>query len=118
MSRSISGKVKHRRTKKILKSAKGYRGGQSKLYRIAKQAVMRAGAYSYRDRKTKKRDLRKLWIIRINARARLSGMPYNSFMQGLKNAGVIINRKFLSDIATHDDVAFEKLVELAKAGAS
>ncbi len=114
MPRVHSGKVKHKRTKKILKSAKGYQGGRSKLYRTAREAVMKAGQYAYRDRRAKKRNFRKLWIARINARARASGLSYSMFMNGLQKAGVIINRKMLSDIAVHDDVAFDKLVELAK----
>lgn len=117
MPRAVSGKVKHKRTKKILKLAKGYRGGRSKLYRPAKEAVMKAGLYAYRDRKTKKRDLRKLWITRINARARMFGMSYSTFIHGLKKAGIEINRKFLSDMATTDEAAFEKIVETIKANA-
>ena len=114
MPRAVSGKIKHDRTKKILKSAKGYRGAKSKLYRTARQAVMKSGMYAYRDRKAKKRDLRNLWIARINARARIAGMNYSTFISGLGKAGVTLNRKFLSDIAIHDDVAFDKLVEIAK----
>ena len=79
---------------------------------------MKAGLYAYRDRKAKKRDLRKLWIARINARARQSGLSYSSFISGLKEAGVVINRKFLSDIATNDSIAFEKLVEVVKSKSS
>jgi large subunit ribosomal protein L20 len=114
MPRAGSGKVKHNRTKKILKQAKGYQGARSKQYRTAREAVMKAGQYAYRDRRAKKRDFRKLWIARINARAREAGMNYSSFVTGLGKAGVSINRKFLSDIAVHDDAAFNKLVELAK----
>ena len=114
MPRAGSGTVKHKRTKKILKLAKGYSGGRSKLYRPAREAVMKAGLYAYRDRKAKKRDLRQLWIARINARARQSGMSYSTFIHGLNEAGVLINRKFLSDIATNDNIAFEKLVEVVK----
>lgn len=113
MPRAVSGKVKHRRTKNILKGAKGYRGARSKLYRVAREAVMKSGLYAYRDRKAKKRDFRKLWIARINARARAAGLSYSAFMSGLNRAGVIINRKFLSEIAARDDAAFEKLAELA-----
>ncbi len=114
MPRAGSGTVKHNRTKKILKSAKGYRGAKSKLYRTAREAVMKSGQYAYRDRKAKKRDFRNLWISRINARARMAGMNYSTFINGLNKAGVTINRKFLSDIAVHDDAAFDKLVEIAK----
>ena len=114
MPRAGSGTVKHNRTKKILKSAKGYRGAKSKLYRTAREAVMKSGQYAYRDRKAKKRDFRNLWISRINARARIAGMNYSTFINGLNKAGVTINRKFLSDIAVHDEAAFDKLVEIAK----
>ncbi len=115
MPRALSGIVKHKRVKKVLKHAKGYRGGRSKLYRPAKEALMKAGLYAYRDRKAKKRDLRKLWIARINARSRLSGISYSKFMHGLKKAGVNINRKFLSDIAINDEIAFEKFIEIVQA---
>jgi large subunit ribosomal protein L20 len=117
MPRAISGIVKHKRTKKILKLAKGYRGARSKLYRPARQAVMKAGQYAYRDRKAKKRDFRKLWIARINARVRLAGMSYSNFMHGLRGAGVAINRKYLSDIAVNDELGFEKLIETVKKNA-
>jgi len=113
MPRAISGQVKHKRTKKILKEAKGYSGARSKLYRTAREAVMKAGQYAYRDRKGKKRDFRKLWIARINARARVAGMSYSTFISGLNKAGVVINRKYLADIAVNDDAAFDKLAELA-----
>lgn len=113
MPRAISGQVKHKRTKKILKEAKGYRGARSKLYRTAREAVMKSGMYAYRDRKGKKRDFRKLWIARINARARVAGMSYSTFISGLNKAGVVINRKHLADIAVNDGTAFDKLAELA-----
>jgi len=116
MPRAISGTVKHNRTKKVLKQAKGYRGARSTQYRTAKEAVMKAGQYAYRDRKVKKRDFRQLWIARINARAREDGLSYNAFINGLHKAGVAINRKHLSDIAVHDEIAFTKLAELAKKG--
>jgi large subunit ribosomal protein L20 len=115
MPRVGSGTVKHERAKKVLKSAKGYRGARSTQYRTAKEAVMKAGLYAYRDRRNKKRDFRKLWISRINARSRMAGLSYSQFMNKLKKAGVILNRKQLSDIAVRDDVAFDKLVEIAKA---
>ncbi len=114
MPRAVSGQIKHKRTKKILKNAKGYRGARSKLYRTAREAVMKSGQYAYRDRKVRKRDFRKLWIARINARSRQSGLSYSAFIHGLGQAGVTINRKYLSDIAVSDDTAFEKLIELAK----
>ena len=113
MPRAISGQVKHKRTKKILKEAKGYRGARSKQYRTAREAVMKAGMYAYRDRKGKKRDFRKLWIARINARARVAGLSYSKFISGLDKAGVVINRKYLADLAVNDDAAFDKLAELA-----
>jgi len=112
MPRAVSGIIKHKRTKKVLKLAKGYRGARSKLYRTAKEAVMKAGLYAYRDRKNKKRDLRRLWISRINARARYFGMSYSTFLHGLQKAKVTINRKFLSDIAVNDEMTFKKLVEI------
>jgi large subunit ribosomal protein L20 len=115
MPRAGSGTVKHSRSKKILKLAKGYRGGRGKLYRPAKQAVMKSGQYAYRDRKAKKRDFRKLWITRINAGARMYGMSYSTFMHQLDSAGIIINRKLLSDIAATDEVAFKKIAESIQA---
>jgi len=115
MPRAVSGKVKHQRTKKILKLAKGYRGARSKQYRTAIEAVMKAGLYAYRDRRVRKRDFRRLWIARINAGARQYGLSYSNFIQGLKKAGIIINRKFLSDLATRDSEAFKAVVEKAKA---
>ncbi len=104
--------VKKRR--KILKLAKGYFGGRSKRYRVAREAVMKAQMYAYIGRKSKKRDFRSLWIARINAGARLNGLSYSKFMFGLKNAGINLNRKVLADIAVNDSVAFAKLCEQAK----
>ena len=105
--------VKKRR--KILKLAKGYFGGRSKRYRVAREAVMKAGLYSYYGRKAKKRDFRTLWISRINAGARLNGLSYSKLMFGLKNAGIALNRKVLSEIAISDAAAFTALCEKAKA---
>jgi ribosomal protein L20 len=105
--------VKKRR--KILKAAKGYWGGKSKLYRVARQAVMKSQSYSYVGRKAKKRDFRKLWIARINAAARLNGLSYSRFMFGLKTAGIDLNRKVLADIAVNDAPAFTALCDKAKA---
>ena len=105
--------VKKRR--KILKQAKGYRGAKSKLYRIARQAVMKSGNYAYVGRKLKKRDFRSLWIARINAVARLNGLSYSKFMYGLKSAGITLNRKVLADMAVNDAAAFAALCEQAKA---
>ena len=104
--------VKKRR--KILKLAKGYFGGRSKRYRVAREAVMKAGMYSYIGRKAKKRDFRSLWIARINAAARLNGLSYSKFMYGLKLAEVDINRKMLSEMAISDAEGFKALVEVAK----
>ena len=105
--------VKKRR--KILKQAKGYRGAKSKLYRIARQAVMKSGNYAFVGRKLKKRDFRKLWIARINAAARMNGLSYSKFMFGLKQAGITLNRKVLADMAVNDAQAFSALCEQAKA---
>lgn len=105
--------VKKRRA--ILKSAKGYFGGKSKLYRVARQAVMKSGQYAYVGRKAKKRDFRKLWIARINAAARQNGLSYSRFIYGLKQAGIDLNRKMLSDIAIFDSTAFSSLCDKAKA---
>jgi large subunit ribosomal protein L20 len=114
MSR-VKGALRTRaRHKKILKLAKGYFGGKSKLFRIANQAVMKSLSYAYRDRKAKKRDFRQLWISRINAAARMNGMSYSRFMNGLKKAGVNLNRKVLADMAVNDAQAFAQLVESVK----
>ena len=104
-----------RRHKKILKLAKGYRGSRSRLFRTANEAVMKAMQHAYIGRKLKKRDFRQLWIARINAAARMNGMNYSTMMNGLKKAGITINRKMLSEIAIADPAAFTKLVEQAKA---
>ena len=108
----IKGAVKTRaRRKKILKLAKGYRGAKSKLFKTANQAVMKSLSYAYRDRKAKKREFRQLWIARINAAARMNGISYSKFMNGLKKNNININRKMLSEIAISDPAAFTKLVE-------
>lgn len=108
----LNAKKKHNR---VLKLAKGYRGARSKQYRVAKQSVMRALTSSYAGRKEKKRQFRQLWIARINAAARINGLSYSKFMYGLKQAGVVMNRKVLSDMAINDAEGFTKLAELAKA---
>ncbi|MCX7842708.1 MAG: 50S ribosomal protein L20 [Clostridia bacterium] len=114
MSR-VKGALRTRaRHKKILKLAKGYFGAKSKLFRLANQAVMKSLVYAYRDRKAKKRDFRKLWIARINAAARINGLSYSRFMNGLKKAGITLNRKVLADMAVSDAEAFAKLVEKVK----
>ena len=107
----MNAKKKHNRT---LKLAKGYRGARSKQYRVAKQSVMRALTSSYAGRKQRKRQMRQLWIARINAGARLNGLSYSKFMYGLKLAGVELNRKVLADMAVNDAQGFASLVELAK----
>ncbi|NLK87759.1 MAG: 50S ribosomal protein L20 [Clostridiaceae bacterium] len=111
MSRVKGGVRTRARHKKILKLAKGYFGGKSKLFRIANQAVMKSLTYAYRDRKAKKRDFRQLWISRINAAARINGMSYSRFMNSLKKAGVNLNRKVLADMAVNDEQGFAQLVE-------
>jgi ribosomal protein L20 len=104
-----------KRRKKILKLAKGFRGAKSKNFRVANQAVMKSLVYAYVGRKQKKRDFRRLWITRISAAAKMNGMNYSTFMNGLKKAGIEINRKMLSEIAIADPAAFTSLVEKAKA---
>lgn len=116
MPRVKRGVVARASHKKILDLAKGYRGRRKNVYRIAKQAVMKAGQYSYRDRRQKKRQFRTLWIARINAAAREQGMTYSVFMNGLKKASIEVDRKVLSDIAVFDKPAFAQFVVQAKAG--
>jgi large subunit ribosomal protein L20 len=115
MARVKRGVEARRRHKKILKQAKGYYGARSRVFRVAKQAVIKAGQYAYRDRRVKKREFRALWIQRINAAARLCDMSYSRFIDGLNKAGVEVDRKMLADIAVHDMPAFEQLAEKAKA---
>jgi large subunit ribosomal protein L20 len=114
MSRARSSVTTKRRHKKVLKMAKGYRGAKSKCYRPANEQVMHSLAYSYRDRKARKGDFRKLWISRINAAARRDGMSYSRFINGLKQAGVEVDRKILADIAINDPGAFSELVRVAR----
>ena len=114
MARVKNGLTSRKRRKKVLKLAKGYFGAKSTLYRTAKQAVMKSGQYAYRDRKQKKREFRKLWISRINAAARQHDISYSRLMNGLKVAGIDINRKMLSEIAIADDAAFAEIVAQAK----
>ena len=115
MPRVKSNVVRLKRKNKIMKLARGNRGGRSKLWKAAKETVERGWAYAYRDRRQKKRDFRRLWIIRINAAARLNDLSYSQLVSGLKKAGVEINRKVLADLAVRDAGAFTKLAELAKA---
>ena len=114
MPRVKSNVTRLKRKNKIMKEARGNRGGRSKLWKAAKETVERGWAYAYRDRKQKKRQFRRLWITRINAAAREHDLSYNRLMSGLKKAGVEINRKVLADLAVRDPAAFSKLTELAK----
>ncbi|KPK77551.1 MAG: 50S ribosomal protein L20 [candidate division Zixibacteria bacterium SM23_73] len=113
MARVTKGVASRSRRKKILKAAKGYYGGRSKLYRTAKESVQRGLAYAYVHRRRKKRDFRRLWITRINAAARIYGLSYSLFINGLKKAGVLLDRKNLADLAVKDEKAFAKLAALA-----
>jgi len=115
VKRGVTARARH---KKILKQAKGYYGARSRVYRVAKQAVIKAGQSAYRDRKQRKRQFRALWIVRINAAARLCGMSYSRFINGLNKANVAIDRKVLADIAVRDMDAFAKIAEIAKANQS
>ena len=114
MARVKRGVVAHARHKKILDKAKGYYGARSKVFRIAKQAVIKAGQYAYRDRRQRKRQFRALWIARINAGARMHGLSYSRFINGLNKAGIEIDRKVLADIAVYEPDAFGVIVEQAK----
>lgn len=115
MSRVKRGVTARARHKKVLDKAKGYYGARSRVYRVAKQAVIKAAQYAYRDRRNRKRDFRALWIVRINAAARVNGLTYGNFMNGLKKASIQLDRKVLADIAVYDKAAFAALVEQAKA---
>ena len=115
VKRGVTARARH---KKVLDLAKGYRGRRKNVYRIAKEAVMKAGQYAYRDRRQKKRQFRVLWIARINAAARECGLSYSVFMNGLKKAEIEVDRKVLADIAIFDKPAFAKIVEQAKASLS
>ena len=114
MPRGKGGYVTRQRRKRTLKLAKGYYGAKHLLFKTAKQQVMKSYMYAYRDRRQKKRDFRRLWITRINAAARMNGISYSVLMNGLKKAGVEVNRKMLADLAVHDAAAFTALVEQAK----
>ena len=115
MSRVKRGVTARARHKKVLALAKGFRGRRGNVYRIAKQAVMKAGQYAYRDRRTKKRVFRQLWIARINAAARANGLTYSQFIMGLNKAEIALDRKVLADIAVHDAAAFASIVTQVKA---
>lgn len=112
VKRGVQARARH---KKVLKAAKGYYNARRKVFRVANQAVIKAGQYAYRDRKAKKREFRQLWIIRINAAARLNGLSYSRFINGLKKAGILIDRKILAELAVYNKNAFQALAEKAKA---
>ncbi len=112
VKRGVTARARH---KKVLALAKGFRGRRKNVYRVAKQAVMKAGQYAYRDRRTKKRVFRRLWIARINAATRELGLTYSQFINGMNKAGISLDRKVLADIAVHDKAAFAGIVEQAKA---
>ena len=115
MSRVKRGVVARRRHKKVLKEAKGYYGARSRIFRVAKQAVTKAGQYAYRDRRQRKRQFRSLWITRINAQSRANGLNYSRLINGLKKASIELDRRVLADLAVHDKPAFAAIVEQAKA---
>ncbi len=115
MARVKRGVVAKARHKKVLDQAKGYYGARRKIYRVAKQAVIKAGQYAYRDRRQRKRQFRSLWIVRINAAARENGLSYSRFINGLAKAGIELDRKVMADLAVFDGAAFSKLAEQAKA---
>jgi len=115
MPRATNSPASRARRKKVIKAAKGYRGRRSKLFRYAKDAQMKAKYWAYRDRKTRKRNFRALWISRLNAAVRTEGISYNRFIEGLKTAGIMLDRKVLSDLAVNEEGAFKKIVAQAKA---
>ena len=115
MVRVKYGAPRHRKKVRFFKRARGFRGGRSKLWRTVQESVVRAWAYAYRDRRQKKRQFRRLWILRINAASRMRGMSYSTFIDGLKKAQIDLNRKELSELAIHEPGAFDALVEQAKA---
>lgn len=115
MVRVKYGAPRHRKKVRYFKRARGFRGGRSKLWRTVQESVVRAWAYAYRDRRQKKRQFRRLWILRINAASRMRGLRYSAFIDGLKKAGIDLNRKELSELAIHEPGAFDALVEEAKA---
>ena len=115
MPRAKGGPKTRQRRKKVLKQAKGYWGGRRRLYRSAAETVVRALAFAYRDRRARKREFRSLWILRISAGCRALGLPYSTFMSGLKKAGVTLDRKILAELAMTDPAAFARLVEAARA---
>ncbi|QGJ71064.1 50S ribosomal protein L20 [Planctomycetales bacterium 10988] len=112
--RTTNGAARHRSKKRYFKRAKGYRGGRKNLLRTVKETLLRSGAFAYRDRRKRKRDFRRLWIIRINAAARERGLRYSELINGLNKAGITLNRKTLSEMAIHDPTSFDAVVEQAK----
>lgn len=118
MARIKRGVTSHRRHKAVLQRAAGFRGTRNRLFKRANEAVMRSLQYQYRDRRTKKRQMRQLWIMRINAAAREHGLPYGRFIEGLTKAGVAVDRKMLADIAVRDPEAFARFVDIAKSAAT
>ena len=117
MSRVTRGFTAHRRHRSLIERARGFRGRRNNVYKVAKQAVMRADQYAYRDRRRRKRDFRALWIMRVNAAARLHGLTYSQFMGGVKRAGIALDRKQLAELAVANSAVFGKIVELAKSNA-
>jgi large subunit ribosomal protein L20 len=115
MPRATNAPASRERRKRVIAKAKGYRGRRSKLFRYAKDAIMKGQYWSYRDRKTRKRNFRYLWIQRLNAAARANGMTYSRFSEGLKAAGIVLDRKILADLAVTDEAAFKSIVDQAKA---
>ncbi|MBP3529998.1 MAG: 50S ribosomal protein L20 [Thermoguttaceae bacterium] len=113
--RVSKGAARRRAKKRLFKRAKGFRGGRGKLLRTVKETVLRADVFATRDRRVRKRDFRSLWIVRINAAVRMRGLRYSQFISGLKKANIVLDRKMLADMAVADPVAFDKVVELAKA---
>lgn len=111
VKRGVTAKARH---KKVMEAAKGYYGARSRVFRVAKQAVIKAAQYAFRDRRQRKREFRALWIVRINAGARMHGLSYSRLMDGLNKAGVVVDRKMLADLAVNDMLAFGKLAEQAK----
>ena len=118
MSRATNAVARRRRRKKVLKQARGYWGRKHSSYRLANEQLMRSGQYAYRDRRRRKRDMRRLWIMRINAAARREGLSYSQLMHGLKEAEVEVNRKMLADLAVRDPEAFRRFAELAREAAA
>jgi len=114
MPRATNAPASRRRRRAVLKRTKGFRGARGKLYRSANEALLKAGAHAYRDRRARKRDFRRLWITRINAAARLNGLSYSRLMDGLRKANVSINRKMLAELAVSDSASFAELVDIAK----